>query len=271
MPLKHLLVHLDASPRTEERLNLAVNLARRFGARLTGLFSESGSLGHGIVGVRDPAAVAADLAAVRAAFEARTAEARLQTDWWAIEGGDYAHVVGWTVVCCRYADLAIFGQRMEDGARVPADLVEQALEDAGRPLIVVPWVGHYRDVGKRVLIAWTGSRESARAVNDALPLLAGADEVSVLSIQRASSGDPLAVPRVDIVAHLAAHGIAASYERLILDELDVANHVLNRASDWSADLTVVGAHGQRGFPYLPRSSMTDDILQSMTTPVLLSR
>jgi nucleotide-binding universal stress UspA family protein len=269
--LKHLLVHLDASPRSEERLTLSVSLARRFGARLTGLFSESGSLGPGIVGQRDPAAVAADLAAARAAFETRTAEARLQTDWWAIEGGDYAHVVGWTVVCCRYADLAIFGQRTDDGARVPADLIEQALEDSGRPLLVVPSAGHYRDVGKRVLVAWTGGRESARAVNDALPLLAGSAEVSVLSIQRPSSGDAAAVPPVDIVAHLAAHGITASYERLILDEMDVANHVLNRAADWGADLTVVGAHGQRGFPYLPRSSMTDDILRTMTTPVLLSR
>jgi nucleotide-binding universal stress UspA family protein len=271
MTLKHLLVHLDASPRTEERLSLAVTLARRFDARLTGLFSESGSLGPGIVGKRDPDAVAADRAAARAAFETRTRDAGLETDWWAIEGGDYAHVVGWTVVCCRYVDLAIFGQRVDDGARVPGDLIEQALEDAGRPVLVVPSVGHYPDVGRRVLVAWTGSRESARALNDALPLLGGAEEVSVLSIQRPSTGDPASVPAVDVVAHLAAHGVKASYERLILDEMHVADHVLNRAADWNADLTVAGAHGQRGFPYLPRSSMTDDILRTMTTPVLLSR
>ena len=75
MTLKHILVHLDASARTEERLALAVTLARRHGARLTGLFSESGSLGPGIVGQRDPAALSADVAAARTAFEARTAEA----------------------------------------------------------------------------------------------------------------------------------------------------------------------------------------------------
>ena len=269
MPLKHLLVHLDATPRTEERLALAVTLARRFGARLTGLFAESGAMGPGIAERRDPERLAADRAAARIAFDARTAG--LATDWWAIEGGDYAHMVGWTVVCCRYADLAIFGQHQEEGARVPGDLIEQALEDAGRPLLVVPSIGRYRDVGKRVLIAWTGSRESARAVNDALPLLEEADEVSVLSIQRPSAGDAGSVPPVDIVAHLAAHGVSASYERLIIDEAHVADHVLNRASDWNADLTVLGAHGQRGFPYLPRSSMTHDILRTMTTPVLLSR
>jgi nucleotide-binding universal stress UspA family protein len=269
MPLKHLLVHLDATARTEERLALAVTLARRFGARLTGLFAESGAMGPGIAERRDPERLAADLAAARSAFEARTAG--LATDWWAIEGGDYAHMVGWTVVCCRYADLAIFGQHQDEGARVPGDLIEQALEDAGRPLLVVPSIGRHRDAGMRVLIAWTGSRESARAVNDALPLLAGADEVSILAIQLPSSGSAGAVPPVDIVAHLAAHGVTASYERLILDEMHVADHVLNRASDWNADLIVLGAHGQRGFPYLPRSSMTHDILRTMTTPVLLSR
>jgi nucleotide-binding universal stress UspA family protein len=76
---------------------------------------------------------------------------------------------------------------------------------------------------------------------------------------------------VDVVAHLAAHGVTASYERLLLDEMHVADHVLNRSADWSADLTVAGAHGQRGFPYLPRSSMTDDFLRTMPTPILLSR
>jgi nucleotide-binding universal stress UspA family protein len=108
-------------------------------------------------------------------------------------------------------------------------------------------------------------------VNDALPLLAGADEVSILAIQRPGSGDAGSVPPVDIVAHLVAHGVTARYERLLIDEMRVADHLLNRAADWNADLTVLGAHGQRGFPYLPRSSLTHDILRTMTTPVLLSR
>ena len=76
---------------------------------------------------------------------------------------------------------------------------------------------------------------------------------------------------MDIVAHLAAHGVNARYERLVLDEMRVVDHVLNRAADSDADLTVLGAHVQRAFPYLPRSGTTQDILRTMTTPVLLSR
>jgi len=57
----------------------------------------------------------------------------------------------------------------------------------------------------------------------------------------------------------------------VVDEMRVVDHVLNRASDDGADLTVLGAHVQRSFPYLPRSGTTQDILRTMTTPVLLSR
>jgi nucleotide-binding universal stress UspA family protein len=56
-----------------------------------------------------------------------------------------------------------------------------------------------------------------------------------------------------------------------VDEHGVVDQVLNRASDWSADLVVLGAYEQRGFPFLQRSDTTRDILRTMTAPVLLSR
>jgi len=269
MGLKHLLVHVDASPRSSERVALAATVARRTGARVTGLFAESGAMGPGIGERRTPDLLAADEAIARRNFEERTGG--LSTDWWSVAGADWAEVVGWTVVCCRYADLAIFGQHPEEGARLPADTIEQALEDAGRPILVVPWAGKFPDVGRRVLVAWTGSRESARALNDSLPFLAGAEDVTVLSIQRPGTGESRGVPPLDVVAHLASHGVKARYERLVLDELRVVDHVLNRATDGDADLLVMGAHAHRAFPYLPRSGSTQDILRTMTTPVLLSR
>ncbi len=269
MGLKHLLVHVDATPRAAERIDLTATLARRSGARVTGLVAEGSAIGPGIAERRDPERIAADEAAARRTFEERTAG--LATDWWSVGGGDWAHVVGWTVVCCRYADLAVFGQQPEEGARLPADAIEQALDDSGRPILVVPYAGRFPDTGSRVLVAWTGSRESARALNDAMPFLLQAREVTVLSLQLPGPGAAGAVPPVDVVAHLAAHGVKADYERVILDELGVVDHVLNRAADWNVDLTVMGAHPQRSFPYLPRGGTTHDILRTMTTPVLLSR
>jgi nucleotide-binding universal stress UspA family protein len=99
----------------------------------------------------------------------------------------------------------------------------------------------------------------------------GAEAVTVLSIQRPSTGTTGGpAPHLDIAGHLRLHGIDARYERKLLDDLGVVDYVLNRAADLGADLTVIGGCAPRGFPHLLRSGMTRDLLRSMTTPLLLS-
>lgn len=270
MSLKHLLVHVDSGPRSAERVALAAALARRFGARITGLFAESGRLGASLVARRSPQNLAKAAADAHVAFDAGAAG--LDAEWWEVPTGEYDEVVGWTVVACRYADLCVFGQHDPDEEeRVPGDLIERTIFESGRPVLVVPSVGTYADVGRRVVVAWTGSRESARALADALPLLEKADEVRVLSFQAPSEGRPGAPrPRMNVLAHLAAHGVKAKYETVIVDDLGVLDPLLNRASDAGADLTVIGAYPPGGFSPLGRSRTTRDILRTMTTPVLLS-
>jgi nucleotide-binding universal stress UspA family protein len=271
MSLKHLLVHVDSSARAQHRLDLAITLAHRFGATLTGVFSESPILGSALVGVRTRDNVAKARAEARASFESKADAAGVSRTWLQIEGSEFGEILGWTVVSCRYADLGIFAQHGEEGSRLPDDLVEQVLLGSGRPVLVVPYIGQYLDVGKRVLVAWTGSRDSARALNDAMPFLERAQEVRVISFQLPSDGTTGGpAPQLDVIAHLHAHGIEARYERMMVDDFGVANHLLNRASDWSADLTVVGGYSVGGFPFLTRSNTTRELLRSMTTPVLLS-
>lgn len=271
MAYKHLLVHLDAGPQAEARLDLGIALAQRFGARLTGLFAQSETSGPSLVARRASTHLRQSMEAVRAQFEARTGAAGIDREWWQLEHGEYSHVIGETVICARYADLAIFGQYHSDSARVPEDLVEQVLLHSGRPVLVVPHVGTYRDPGRRVIVAWNGSREAARAVNDALPLMQGAEAVTVLALQYpGQGGNPGPVPRVDLTAHLACHGIQARYERLVIDQIGVMDMVLNRSFEDRATLLVMGGHGHYGFPFLQRGGNTRHILRNMTLPVLLS-
>jgi nucleotide-binding universal stress UspA family protein len=139
-------------------------------------------------------------------------------------------------------------------------------------VLAVPAVGHYPDAGRRVLVGWNGSREAARALNDALPFLADADAVQVLSLQRSSRGGRSALPPVDVGAHLAAHGIVAKVERIIVDseEIDVADVLLNRSFDLQTDLTVAGGYLQHGLPGPRAGASTRKLLESMTTPILFS-
>ncbi len=271
MTFKDLLVHMDSTPLAARRLEQALAVAARYGARLTGVFAESGSLGSSIVGRRDPEQRAAALAQAREVFEARAAAAGVASRWWEVESGEYSELTGWTVQCCRYVDLSFFGQPPEGDRRVPDDLVQQVVLQCGRPVLVVPTVGALAGPGRRVLVAWTGSRAAARALHDALPFLEQAAEVTVLSLQLPPSpdaGGPL--PGLDVAGHLREHGIDARYERLVMsDEVGMVDHVLNHASDLGADLTVMGAHAPQGLAFQRVDTMAA-ILRSMTTPVLLS-
>lgn len=268
MEPKDLLVHLDSGARASERLGMAISLARRFGARLTGLFAESATLGSSLVGRRSPENVARAAAEVRTRFE--TACAGLPSRFWQLEAGEGSEVIGGAIVCCRYVDLAIFGQQHGDDAPVPDGLVEQVIAGCGRPVLVVPSAGRFAEVGKRVLVAWTGSREAARAVHDALPLLRGAETVTVLSLQLPKEGAPGGLPPVDVADHLRVHGVTARYNRWLVADLAAVDAVLNRASDDAADLTVIGAFGLVGGARLRPPETTRQILATMTTPVLLS-
>jgi nucleotide-binding universal stress UspA family protein len=272
MDLKDLLVHLDSGPRAAERLGLAVTLARRHGARLTGLFAESTTLGASLVGRRDKANVARAAAEVRARFEAACAPAGVTTRFWALEGGEDGEVLDGAVVCARRVDLTVLGQERGDGAPVPEGLVERVVAGSGRPALVVPSIGSYPDAGRRVLVAWSGSREASRALHDALPFLERAERVTVLSLRRPSDGTgPAGLPPLDVTDHLAAHGVTAAYDHWVVGDLAAVDAVLNRASDEGADLAVMGAYGLLGHGLLGgERSTTRAILETMTTPVLLS-
>jgi nucleotide-binding universal stress UspA family protein len=271
MDLKDLLVHLDSGPRAAERLGLAVALARRHGARLTGLFAERTALGVSLVGRRDPENVARAAAEVRARFEAACAAAGVGARFWALEGAEDTEVVDAAGVCCRRVDLSVLGQQRGDDAPAPEGLVERVIAGGGRPVLVVPSIGSYPDAGRRVLVAWTGSREAARALHDALPLLERAERVTVLSLQRPGDGGGGGLPPLDVTDHLRTHGVAAAYDHWIVGDLSAVDAILNRASDEGADLAVLGAHGLLGHGLLAgERGTTRAILETMTTPVLLS-
>ena len=272
MTFKHRLVHVDSSARTAERMELAVQLALGGGARIAGLFAERQALGGSLVGRRSGERMAAAAQEARAAFEARTGAASLQADWWPLEPGEDAVLLGQLQVCCRYADVAIFGQRQPDQARLPEGAVEQAIFDSGRPVLVVPYAGHFPAIGRKVLVGWNGSREAARAVNDALPLLAAAESVLLLAFQRPVHTAPGGLPPLDVVAHLATHGVRATYQPVFIDpeSLDAVDAALNHAFDAGCDLIVTGAHAQAGLSGPRAAAGTRKLLATMTVPVLFS-
>lgn len=272
MSLRHILVHVDSGDRAALRLSAAFALADRFGARVTALFAQQDSFGPGLIARKAGPALELAAAEARAKAEAMAADADAALEWWQLSHGEHAHVVAETVICARYADLMVMGQHDRDAdVPVPEDLVEQVVQNAGRPVLVLPCVGTYPTVGTRVLVAWNASREAARALGDAMPFVETADSVTVLSMRPpVESSTAATVPPVDIAAHLAGHGVSATIDHLPPTSTGVANTMLNRSFDLQADLLVMGAYGHYGFPFGYRGGNTRHILKEMTLPVLFS-
>jgi nucleotide-binding universal stress UspA family protein len=272
MAYKDLLVHLDGDERSEVRLAVAMKIAGRFGARLTGVYGESDP--HVLsTASRDPAAaLGATAARVEASFRSQTKAEGIDAAWQTAMTVNDMELIKRVLFLARHADLVVLGQSDPESSKVsvPSDLAEQVILNCGRPVLVVPYAGRFVDVGERVMVAWNGSREAARALNDSLPLLARAKHVTLVAINpnvsRKEYGEE---PFRPIASHLDAHGIAAHCESLWVEDIG-ADVLLSRLTDEAIDLLVMGAHGHYGFPYLHRGGSTRQVLRYMTVPVLMS-
>lgn len=271
MAVRELLVHLDLTPAAGRRLDLSLALAARLGARLIGMFAAADTNVQGLSSQSRHELLARTAAGAEPAFRERAAAAGVGAEWLMKVPLDDVAVAAELIHAARLVDLAVLGQfdpGSADGA-VPPTLVEQTVMRSGRPVLVVPFAGAFKAPGKRAVIAWNGSREAARAVNDALPLLGDAEEVTVLALApaRRARREPEPSP-AGIVRHLAEHGIAAVPDRLVFkaSEIDAAERLLSHLADAAADLLVMGGWPRSG----ERNSLATGALARTTVPMLLS-
>ncbi len=281
--LKDILVHLDASERSGTRLRLAADLARRHAAHLSGLYVVDlvlpAGFAAGMGGYGDGAALGALLDQMRndALADAATVEARfretlrregLQGEWRLTEGIAPELVA----LHARYADIAVLGQEDPEGTEPNAGaIIERTLFSSGRPALIIPFAGDFPTLGRTVLIGWNASRESARAVNDALPLIAQAQSATVLSINpRVGIDAHGAVPGADIARHLARHGLKVTAAQTVSDEVPDGDVLLNYAADNGSDLLVIGGYGHSRVREFVMGGVTRTLLQRMTVPVMMS-
>lgn len=265
MIIKNMIVHLDSAPRALDRLDLAIDLAKRFDARLVGVFGEVDS--SLLRSAEEETKAAYDK--MKDIFDSRIAAAGARGVMRSLVHGNHHQVNQVVIDAARRADLCIVGQMDKEAkdSRAPADLVEQVVVNAGRPVLVIPYTGTFKSIGQRALIAWNGGRESARAANDAIPLIVDADKVVVMAM------NPQGMPPLDgsgLCDHLSCHGIEAEREILEVKDIGVADYVLSHCTDMGADLLVMGAFGHYGFPHMLRGGVTRDLLGQLTVPVLLS-
>ena len=166
----------------------------------------------------------------------------------------------------QYADLVVVSQATTDEDTSLDLMPEELIMASGRPVMLVPRYGKFPVIGERILVAWNRTRESTRAVHDALPLLQRAKSVRIMEVNPAGKH----IAGADIATHLARHGVRAEVGSVSAEDMKAGDIILSRAADLGADLLVMGAYGHSRLREYTFGGVTLHILRHMTIPVLMS-
>jgi nucleotide-binding universal stress UspA family protein len=277
MTLRVVLAPLSGSNADRAGLEAAWQIAHQFAGHLTGLFvrPDPGELVP-IIGEGISPAIVEELtrsaqteidrrvAVARQQFEAvgRTADAAsVATDWLELGGSRIPVVARFG----RVADLIVLtGEAADDPER--RLVIEAALLDTGRPLLLVPagWTGA---IGRTVAVAWNGRAEAARAVAHAMPLLEGAETLHVLTADTARTAFEASA---DLATYLERHGLACQRHRVAVATEPVGKALLHRAGELAADLVVMGGYGRSRLAELVLGGVTRHLLGHLERPLLLA-
>jgi nucleotide-binding universal stress UspA family protein len=169
----------------------------------------------------------------------------------------------------RRFDLAIVGQAEPEAGTVEELIAESTLFESGGPVIIVPYIQKAPLKLDRVMVCWDGSRQAARAIADAMPILekAGLVEIVIVTDERGKQDE---IEGADIGQHLARHGLKVEVKRIAGGTIDVADALLSHAADSGIDFIVMGGYGHSRLREFVLGGVTRSILQSMTVPVLMS-
>ena len=278
MNYRNLLVHLNDSEAAWQRLDIALRIARQFGAQLVGLDIESVPDAHMVSAIPGAAALYAEMMrqseerrnAQQALFDAACQHAEISGQFLFSDASDRRGIVRHA----RLADLVVAGQPDPNAPEtyIHDHIGERLMMTAGRPVLFVPYTGVFPSVGSRILIAWDGGREASRAIHDALPFISRAQQNTLVTVHGAADA-PLGtrIPGADMALTLARHHAVIDVLEL---EGSAGEHVgsvlLSCAQARGCDLIVMGEYGHARWQEAVWGDVTRTLLESMPVPVLMS-
>jgi nucleotide-binding universal stress UspA family protein len=168
---------------------------------------------------------------------------------------------------CNTADLVVATQYHDSIPAAAGYSPDELVLGTGRPVLIVPILGDLKPLGRRVLIAWNGSREAARSAFDSLALLQPDAEVKLLAVD-----SPRGVATMNAISRaFARHGVNASASSISRSHgRSTPEEILREAAEFGADLLVLGCYGHSRLRETVFGGATTRILRDMTLPVLMA-
>ncbi len=281
MSYRSLLVFLDQDPQCDARVAFALRLAKVLdchvvGAAPTGVFTLPPAValeaGASLVELGEVAwdTLRNQAGQVAERFREACRAAGIRSYEAVVDEDDKARSLVRFAHC---SDLTVLSQidPAAPGHLRAQEFVEEVVLQSARPTLIVPYAFRSTTVATRAMVAWDDSREAARAVWDALPLLRVAESVHIVSWREAGDADDKTLPqRLDALQRwLMWQGVSAELH-IEVSEIGIAEAMLSRAADLSADLIVMGAYGHARWTERVLGGATRGLLASMTVPVLMS-
>lgn len=277
MSFKTILVQQHDPRRQQSLLAAGAELARNFQSHLIGLsvlppiIVMPGSEAGGAVIIEEHRdEYRGHLPAMKAAFEETTRGQPFVAEW-CEDDARYDDGVRPLIERARSTDLVVVSRRDADwGYSVHLEAPERVVLESGRPVLVLPDAAK-PSFGKRIVVAWNGRREAARAVFDAVPLLKRAEEVVVVWVNPQQEGERAGdLPGFDICTALARHDIKCNAMQNIRPSGDVGATLLSTVAAQAADLLVMGCYGHSRLRETIFGGATRHVLDHARVPVLMS-
>ncbi len=272
--IKTIAVHIPASGLAERLLDAAIPLAQAHDAYLVGahvlpavvVYADATvSMSTEFI-VAQQEAFQDDAKAVEQAFASRCSAAGIAHELRNADTGDEPTMRA-ASTACNTADLVVAAQYDDTIPAAAGYSPDELVLGTGRPVLVVPTKGELAPIGKRVLIAWNGSREAARAAFDCLSLLQPGAELRLVSID-SSRGDATLEA---MAAALKRRGLApATTSTTHTEGKTVPEDILTFAEEWNADLIALGCYGHSRLRETVFGGATTRILRDMTRPLLMA-
>ncbi len=275
MAVKNILVAFDGAEPSQSALALAVQVAERHDAHLTGLLTQPLPLYAAPNGAWLPVETMEMLIArekeradgIRRQFHERCAAEGMteRTSFFAVQG---PADIRFSEFALSY-DLVVMGQPRGDvwePLREPHP--DTVALTSGRPVLVAPRTLHLGALQNGAVLAWDGQRAAARALGDALATLINDGPLTVLHV--GDSDAQVRQPGRDVMEHLSRHGIHAEFLALPPAGRPIAEILLEIAEVSGSGLLVMGAYEHSRLGEALFGGPTRDVLRQAKIPVLVA-
>lgn len=274
MTFANLMVHLEMGGNNDARLKQTAALADQFEARVIGItavqplaMAYGDGYAYGDILELDRVQTERSIAETEASFFTALKEVRTKVSW--RSSFDVTPVIDYLADEARAADLIICGP--SSGTFQPGDRrlnLGALLIQAGRPLLIVPEEPADHDLGN-VVIGWKDSRETRRAIADALPLLRRAHRVTVVEISPVDDTSAARSHIRDVATWLTGHGISA--EPMVAPSIGNDSDRLDSiAATQGAGLLVIGGYGHNRLREWVLGGVTRDMVRQPSRCILVS-